>query len=100
MTPGYAAKLGFTPRLTNVGAQKINNLALNAYKITIVEFLIENKFEKGSFFEEIFLLVDINIEVILKISFLSFTNANIKFVESNTLISRFYNTIKVLSTNS
>lgn len=60
MDPCYTAKLRLTPKTTNVGVQKINNLPLKTQKLIIAGFLIIDKFEQIRFFEKAFLLVDTN----------------------------------------
>lgn len=51
-------------------------------------------------FEEKFLLVNISIELFLKMPFPSFNNINIKFVELKKLTQRSYNIIEVLLTTN
>lgn len=46
MTTGFVAKLGFTPRSTNVNAQKIHNSLLEIYGIVSVEFLLQDGLKK------------------------------------------------------
>lgn len=64
--------------------------------MTIARFIVEDKFEQIRFFKETFLLADTSIKVVLKMIFLSFSNANIEFVKSIILIWRFYNIVEVL----
>lgn len=52
------------------------------------------------FFEEIFLLANINIEEIFRIPFLFLININIKFTELEKLTSRTYTILEVLSITS
>lgn len=78
--PTYTARLGLIIRKTDIGAQKINSLPLVTYEMVLVDFLVQDKFEKVSFFEKTFLLVDISIEVVLKMPFFTFLNINIQFV--------------------
>lgn len=46
-----------------------------------IRFLLQDSLNRVIYFEKTFLLVNINIEVILEISFLSFGNMDIKFAE-------------------
>ncbi len=45
-------------------------------------------------------MADINIEVVLEISYLSFSNANVKFVKSENLTWRSYTATEALSFTS
>lgn len=73
---GFVAKLGFTPRSTNINTQKIDNSLLETYGILSVEFLLQDGLKKIWFSGKTFLLVDTSREVVLGMVFLSFNNAN------------------------
>ena len=60
MPQGFVAKIGFTPRSTNVDAQKIDSSPLEIYGIVSAEFLLPDSLGKVRFFEETFLLADTN----------------------------------------
>ena len=45
--------------------------------MVIAAFQVKNKFNRVRFFQEIFLLANINMEVVLKILFLIFNNVDI-----------------------
>ena len=77
ITPAFAAKLGLSIRPTSIGAQKIDGSTLKNYGMAIAGFLIQDKSGKAQFFEEIFLLADISIEVVLRMFFLALSNADI-----------------------
>lgn len=79
MTPGYASKLTFWVRHTNVKAQKINGSILETFKIVFASLHIKNKLEKACFFQKTFLLADFSVDVVLGIFFLIFSNENIQF---------------------
>lgn len=64
MTPVYASKQGLPVRHINIGAQKINGSSLKTFRIVLAGFQIEDKLKRARFFQETFLLADINIEVI------------------------------------
>lgn len=68
MTPAFVTKLGFTTRLTDVGAQKIDGSLLKTYRIVTASFSIWDKLAKLQFFKLTFLLVNTNIEVVIRIS--------------------------------
>lgn len=50
MSLGYAQKLGFRIRNTNVGAQKIDNSVLETFGMVIAETQVENKTNRPRFF--------------------------------------------------
>ena len=79
ITPGYASKLGLKVRPTNVGAQKIDGSTLETCEIVLASFQVEDKLGKPWFFQKTFLLADLNIEVVLGILFLTFSNTNLQF---------------------
>ena len=79
MTPGFAAKIGLTPRSTNVGAQKIDGSPLETYGMVSAEFSLQDSLGRVRFFEETFLLADTNMEVVLGMPFLSLSNADFQF---------------------
>lgn len=85
MTPIYVAQLDLIPRTTNINTQIIDSLALKTHGMTTARFLVEDKLKWTRFFEETFLLANTSIKVILGMSFLSFSNADIEFIESNIL---------------
>ncbi len=97
MTPAYMAKLGLKPRPNNIGTQKIDCLIQKTYGMTLASFLLQNSLERVWFFEEAFLLTNINIKIVSRIFFLALNNANIEFIELKKLIWRFYTIIKALS---
>ena len=49
--------------------------------MVLASFQIEDKFRRVRFFQETFLLADINIEIVLGMSFFIFSNTDIQFVE-------------------
>ena len=79
ITLEYVLKLDLKVCLTNVKAQKIDNSTFKTFKIVLTSFQIENMLQSAKFFQETFLLVDLNIKIVLEIPFLTFNNANIKF---------------------
>lgn len=63
--------------------------------MVIAAFFILDKLGKIGFFEEIYILVDINIHVILKISFFTFSNADIEY-GTESFNRRYYNRTEAL----
>ena len=64
------SKLGFEVQTTNISAQKLDSILLGTFEIVIAGFQVKNKLDKAWFFQESFLLVNINLKVILEILFL------------------------------
>ena len=97
MTSGYALKLGLKVRSTNLGAQKIDGSILETFGMVLASFQVENTLGRAWFFQEMFLLADLSIEVVLGMPFLTFSNADIKFAQKK-LTWRSYTAAEALST--
>lgn len=61
-------------------AQNLNSFMLKIYKIIITIFLVINKVKRSKFFETIFLLIDISINIAFGIFFLTLSNIKINFI--------------------
>lgn len=59
--------------------QKIVDLIMKIYKMTIIDSLLKDKYGKTRFFEETFLFININTIIVLKMFFFIFNNINIDF---------------------
>lgn len=81
MNPAYAAKLGLRVQRTDVGSQKIDGSSLDTYGMIIAVFQVLDKFGRLRFFQEIFLLADINIKVVFDKLFLTFSNIDVQFTK-------------------
>ena len=81
MTLGYALKLGLKVRPTDGGAQKINSFTFETFGMVLASFQVKNKLGRAQFFQEMFLLADLNVEVVLEMPFLTLTNADIQFAK-------------------
>lgn len=79
----FAKKLGLWIQKTEVDTQKIGGSSLEIFEIVIVSFSMDNKASKPWFFEEIFLIANIIIDIVLDISFLMLSNAEINFLKQN-----------------
>ena len=97
MTPAYASKLSLRVRHIDVRVQKIDGSTLQAFRMVLANFQVEDKLEKTRFFQETFLLADISAEVVLDILFLTLSNADVQFVEKE-LTWRSYTTAEALPT--
>lgn len=72
--PSFIIKLDFYVQKIRVGA------GFEIFGMIIACFLIDNKARPG-FFGETFLLIDINKNIVLKISFFIFSNVKINFLD-------------------
>lgn len=70
---------------------------MKTYKMVIARFSIQDKTCKFRFFEETFLLANTSMDVILGMSFLVLSNANILF-NTESFISRIYSAADSLPT--
>ena len=77
MTPGYASKLGLKVRFTNIKVQKIDGSTLKTFEMVLTSFQVKDMLRRARFFQETFLLADINMKIVLEMFFLTFSNANI-----------------------
>ena len=80
---------------TDVEVQKIDSSTLKMFEMVLASFQLEDKLRKVWFFQEIFLLTDLSIEIILEIFFLTFSNKNVflqkkSLLEALTLLLRPY----------
>ena len=85
MTPAYVSRLGLQARHTNVKAQKIDDSILQTFGLVLAHFKVEDKLPKAQFFQKTFLLTDISAEVVLGMSFLTLSNADVQFVEKELI---------------
>ena len=77
MTLAYAKQLGLQVQTTDVWAQKIDNSLLRTFEMVIAGFQVEDKLGKVRFFQKLFLLAKTSMEVVLRMLFLIFSNADI-----------------------
>ena len=77
MTLVYAAQLGLKVQKTEVTTQKINKSSLKIYGMIISVFQVFNKLDRFWFFQKTFLLTDINMEVVLGMFFITFSNVDV-----------------------
>lgn len=77
MSLGYILKLSLKVYLTNFEAQKIDDFTFKTFKIVPAKVQVEKKLEKICFFQETFLLTNISMEVVLRMLFVTFSNAKI-----------------------
>ena len=75
----FAKQLGLHIRPIDVGAQKIDGTMLDSYGMVVAAFSVENKANQIRFFEEIFLVANVNPEVVFGMTFLTLSSADVDF---------------------
>ena len=81
MHPTYAIKLGFCTKKIGVSAQKIDGSHLDIFKIVIADGSVKEILKRVRFFQETFLLANIDLDVVLGMFFLTLSRANIWFAK-------------------
>ena len=97
LTPAYISKLGLRVRHTDVEVQKIDGSTFQTFGMVLAHFQVEDKLGRIQFFQETFLLADLSAEVVLGMPFLTFSNADVQFLEKE-LTWRSYTTAEALPT--
>ena len=69
MNPDLVKKFGFRVRKTKVDTQKIDGSKLDTFDIVIAFFSMKDKEKRSHFFEEIFLLANISMDIALDMTF-------------------------------
>lgn len=95
----YTTSLGLKIWPTNVKAQKINNSSLQTFGIVQASFQVNNKLGRYWFFQQNFLITNINMALILDMPFLTFSNTNVLFAERK-LIWQLYTLAETLPTTT
>lgn len=80
---------------TEIGAQKIGNNRQRLYEMAIALFQVDHKDENSRFFDKLFLLADINMDITFGILFLIMRNVKVNF-NNLELRYKFYTTAKAL----
>ena len=93
----YTTKLGLRAEKIDVSVQKIDGSYLDIFGMVIADCSVKNKLEKVRFFKEIFLLANIDLEVVLGMFFLTFSKADIWFTDRE-LVWRTYTAKNALLT--
>lgn len=98
----FILKLDLLIQKTNVDVSKIDGNSLEIHSMTIARFLLQDVQKTLQFFEITFLLANIIIEVVLKISFLFFCYINVDFADrsTKTLTWKTCIAVKALATTS
>ena len=77
--PTLARKLGLSIRLTDVEAQKIDGTMLDTFRMVVLAFSVTDKANQVRFFKETFLVANVSPKVVLGMSFLTLSNADVDF---------------------
>ena len=85
MIPAYTSKLSLQVQKTNVIAQKIEGSLLQTFGMVIIGLQVEDKLGRARFFQKSFLLAETSMEVVLRMPFLTFSNANIQFAKKKLI---------------
>ena len=95
--PSFTKQLGLPIRLTDVGAQKIDGTMLDSHEIVVAAFSVFDKANWVRFFEKIFLVANVSLEVVFGMLFHTLSSANVDFLRRE-LCWRTYTTKKALPT--
>ena len=79
MHPFFAKQLGLPIQPTDVRAQKINDSTLDTHGMVVTAFSVVEKGNRVRFFEEIFLVANVSLEVVFGMPFLTLSGANVDF---------------------
>ena len=75
----FAKQLGLLIRLTDVGGQKIDGSTLDTHKMVVAAFSVVDKANRVRFFEKIFRVANVSLEIVLKMPFLTLNGVNVDF---------------------
>ena len=81
MHPAYATKLGLYVGKIDVSVQKIDGSHLDIFGIVIANYSLKNKLGIVRFFQKIFSLANIGLEMVLRMPFLTLSKVYIWFTE-------------------
>ena len=79
MSQVFVYQLGLKIWKTNVKVQKIDNTTLETHGIVVFTFSMLNKDSRERIFEKSFLLADVKPNIVLKMPFLTISNADVDF---------------------
>ena len=93
----FGKELSLFIRATDVGAQKIDGITLKTYGMVVTAFSVEDKANQVRFLEKTFLVVNVSLEMILRMSFLTLSGIDVDFL-GRKLRWRTYTTKETLPT--
>lgn len=76
MNLDFSKKIGFFIQNIKIEVQKTNDFTFKTFEIMIAKFQIKDMISRPRFFQEIFLIAYIKIEMMLRIYFLTISYAN------------------------
>ena len=79
--PTFIKELSLPIGLIDIEAQKIVDIVLDIYKIVVAYFLVTDKVNQVRFFEKIFLVVNISLEVVFEMFFFTLSNIDVDFLD-------------------
>lgn len=88
--------LAFITINRNVGAQQIDCSYLKTCDLVLARFCLQNSLQSNWFFKKALILSEINIEMVLAMSFIVLSKANVPF-NANKLTKKNYTIIKAMS---
>ena len=75
----FAKRLGLSIRLIDIGTQKIDGTTLDTHGMVVAACSVMNKANQVRFFEKTFIVANVNPKVVLRIPFLTLSDANNDF---------------------
>ena len=81
MHPVFAERLGLIVQTTNVGTKKIDGTILETYGMIVTVFSVTDQADRVRFFEKIFLIANVSLDVVLKMPFLTLSSADVDFLK-------------------
>lgn len=78
MKPSFASILGLCICKIDISAQKIDGSRLEGYEIVIALFQLVDRNKNSRFFKKTFLLIDIGIDLVVRIFILTLSNIEVK----------------------
>lgn len=97
MTLAFVLKLNFGVYYIDIRAPKIPGYISKTFKIVFASYQVKKKLGHIQYFQKTFLLNDISIEIMLKMTFLVFSSVKIPFVEKK-ITQQFYTLAKTFTT--
>ena len=83
--PTFAKELGLFIKPIDIRMQKIDHITLDIYGIVVAVFLITDKANWVKFLKETFLVANVSPKVVLGMSFLNLSSADIDFLDQELL---------------
>ena len=79
--PTFAKRLGLFIKSTDIGAQKIDVITLDIYRIVVAAFSMTNKANRVQFFQETFLVATVSPKVVFEMLFFNLSSADFDFLD-------------------